>query len=157
MQKLNNPFDKIPGYNCFGCSSNNHHGLQMTFYEDGKEIVSTWDPDDHFQGYINTVHGGIQSTLMDEIASWVVFIKVQTGGVTSKLTTKFRKPVLVTDGRITIRAKLVSQTSRLAEIEVKLYNGKNVLCSESIAEYFLLSHEKAADAMNFPAMDDFYN
>lgn len=156
MRKLENPFDKLPDYYCFGCSSKNHHGLQMTFYEDGDEIVSTWDPEKHFQGYINIVHGGIQSTLMDEIASWVVFIKLKTGGVTSKLTTKFRKPVVISDGQLSIRAKVIGQTSRLAEIEVKLYNGKNELCSESIAEYFLLSREKASATMNFPSMEDFY-
>lgn len=128
----------------------------MTFYEDGEEIVCRWNPDLHFQSYINVVHGGIQCTLMDEIASWVVFIKLKTGGVTAKLTTKFRKPVVVSDGEITIRARLLARQSRTAEIEVKLYNGKGVLCSESVAEYFVLSEEKAAASMHFPRVEDFY-
>jgi len=157
MKKLKNPFDKLPGYNCFGCSANNHEGLQMTFYEDGDEIVSKWNPNVHFEGYMNMVHGGIQSTLMDEIASWVVFIKMKTGGVTSKLSTKFRKPVAVSDGEVTIRAKLIEVKSRTVLIDVKLYNGKGILSSESIAEYFLLSSEKAKESMNFPAIEDFYN
>lgn len=157
MKKLKNPFDQLPGYNCFGCSSNNHAGLQMTFYEDGDEIISKWMPDPHFQGYINMVHGGIQSTLIDEIASWVVFIKMKTGGVTSKLTTKFRKPLVISDGEVTIRAKVIEKKSRIVEIDVKLYNGKGVLCSESVAEYFLLTSEKAATTMNFPSTEDFYN
>jgi uncharacterized protein (TIGR00369 family) len=156
MRELKNPFDKLPEYYCFGCSNKNHLGLKMTFYEDGDEIVSKWDPDAHFQGYMDIVHGGVQSTLMDEIASWVVFIKLQTGGVTSKLTTRFRKPVVMSDGQLTIRAKLVEQRRRIAEIEVKLYNGKGELCSESTAEYFVLSREKAAATMNLPAVEDFY-
>ncbi len=156
MIKLENPFDKLPGYYCFGCSSKNHQGLKMSFYEDGDEIISNWTPDPHFQGYINIIHGGIQSTLMDEIASWVVFIKLKTGGVTSKLCTRFRKPLLVSEGPVTIRARLVSNTSRLAEIDVKLYNGKGILCSESVAEYFIINPEKAAKTMNFPRLDEFY-
>lgn len=156
MRKLSNPFEKLPGYYCFGCSSVNHQGLRMTFYEDGEEIISTWNPDHHFQGYINIVHGGVQSTLMDEIASWVVFIKLRTGGVTSKLITKFRKPVVISDGPLTIRAKLVSKGSRLAEIDVKLFNGKGVLCSETTAEYFVFTPEKAAEQMNFPGVEAFY-
>ncbi|MFC2091104.1 PaaI family thioesterase [Bacteroidota bacterium] len=128
----------------------------MSFYEEGDEIICKWNPDAHYQGYINVLHGGIQSTLMDEIASWVVFVKLKTGGVTSKLTTSFRKPVQIDSGELTIRARCKEKRSRIAFIEMKLYNGKGVLCSESIAEYFLLSEEKARASMNFPAVEDFY-
>jgi uncharacterized protein (TIGR00369 family) len=157
MKKLKNPFDKLPGYYCFGCSSNNPHGLQMSFSEAGDEIISEWNPEEYFQGYINIIHGGIQSTLMDEIASWVVFIKLKTGGVTARLTSKFRKPLVISEGPVTIRAKLIKHNSRIAEIEVKLFNGKGEFCAESIAEYFILSPEKAASTMNFPDIKDFYN
>lgn len=156
MRKLRNPFETLPGYFCFGCSTENHHGLRMTFYEDADEIISEWDPDPHFQGYINIVHGGIQSTLMDEIASWVVFIKLKTGGVTSRLSSRFRRPVLVNEGPLTIRARLKEHSGRIAEIDVKLYNGKGVLCSESSVEYFVLPEEKAVSTMNFPGVDAFY-
>ena len=156
MKKLSNPFSKLDGYNCFGCSGENSHGLQMEFFEEGEEVVCRWNPTKHFQGYIDILHGGIQSTLMDEIASWVVFVKLKTGGVTSKLTTRFRKPVQVSHGEVTIRAKLVEKRGRIAEIGVQLFNGKGVLCSESTAEYFVLSPEKAKATMQFPEMDAFY-
>ncbi len=156
MRKLKNPFDLLPGYNCFGCSSNNHSGLRMTFYEDGEEIVSKWDPDEHYQGYINVLHGGIQATLMDEIASWVVFLKLKTGGVTSRLTTTFKRPVRIDGGEITIRARIREKKSRVALIDVRLFTGDGVLCSESLAEYFILSKEKAHESMNFPADYDCY-
>lgn len=156
MRKLSNPFEALPGHFCFGCSAENHQGLCMTFYEDGDEIISTWDPDPHFQGYINIVHGGVQTTLMDEIASWVVFIKLKTGGVTSRLTSRFRRPVLVDEGPLTIRARLKEHSGRIAVIDVKLYNGKKVLCAESSVEYFVLPQEKAASAMNYPGVEAFY-
>lgn len=128
----------------------------MHFFEDGEEIISKWDPEPQFQGYINIIHGGIQATLMDEIASWVVFIKLQTGGVTSSLKTKFRKPFRLDQGPATLRAKLLNKKGRVAEIEVKLYNGPGQLCSEAIAEYFILSPEKARETMNFPDIQAFY-
>ncbi len=156
MKKLKNPFAELSSYKCFGCSPNNDHGLKLEFYEDGDEIVSTWEPDPCFQGYTNVLHGGIQSTLMDEIASWVVFVKLKTGGVTSRLTCRFRKPVMVNQGPITLRAKLVEQRRNLAEIEVKLFNSEGVLCAESVAEYFILSKEKARESMAFPDPDAFY-
>jgi uncharacterized protein (TIGR00369 family) len=156
MIKLRNPFSDLATYKCFGCSPNNSHGLRMEFYEDGDEIISTWNPENYFQGYIDVLHGGVQSTLMDEIASWVVFVKLKTGGVTSRLTSRFRKPVMVNEGPLTLRAKIVNRRRNIADIEVKLFNSKGILCAESVAEYFVLSGEKAKEAMNFPDPDAFY-
>ena len=76
-------------YNCFGCSPDNEAGVRMEFYEDGDEVVSIWKPRPEYQGWLNTLHGGIQSVLLDEICGWVVFRKLQTGGVTSKMETRF--------------------------------------------------------------------
>ena len=50
MQKINNPWAGIEGYNCFGCSPDNPLGLRMSFAEDGDYIVSVWEPSGTFQG-----------------------------------------------------------------------------------------------------------
>jgi len=80
MTELRNPFIGINGYECFGCAPDNHAGLRMSFFEDGDEIISSWDPQEYFQGYNHILHGGIQATLMDEPASWIVFVKLGTAG-----------------------------------------------------------------------------
>ena len=92
MRKLTNPWESLSGYNCFGCAPHNGAGVKMEFYEDGDEIVSVWQPKSQFQGWLNTLHGGIQSVLIDEICAWVVLCKLQTTGVTSKMETRFRAP-----------------------------------------------------------------
>ncbi|MCF8226151.1 MAG: PaaI family thioesterase [Bacteroidales bacterium] len=156
MRKLQNPFETLPEYYCFGCSAKNHHGLQMEFFEDGDDIVSKWEPKDFYQGYIDVLHGGIQSTLMDEIASWVVFVKMKTGGVTSRLTSRFRKPVSVNEGPLTIRARLREQKRQIAVIDVQLFNARGVVCSESVAEYYVMSEEQARKEMKYPGAEAFY-
>ena len=92
MKKIINPWKDLEGYNCFGCAPNNESGVKMEFYEDGYEVVSIWKPRPEYQGWLNTLHGGIQSVLLDEICGWVVVRKLQTSGVTSKMETRFRKP-----------------------------------------------------------------
>jgi len=129
----------------------------MEFMEDGDELVSTWVPDTHYEGYLDILHGGIQSTMMDEIASWVVFIKLETGGVTSRLTTRFRRPVHISHGAVELRAKLQGRNGRIATIDVKLFNGKAELCSESVVEYFVMTPEKAAERMRYPGVSAFYD
>ncbi|MGD0710115.1 MAG: hypothetical protein ABR968_02965 [Bacteroidales bacterium] len=70
MRKISNPYIKVKEYCCFGCSPDNKTGLRLEFYEDGDEIYTEWQPTQYLQGYVNVVHGGIQSTLMDEIAAY---------------------------------------------------------------------------------------
>ena len=67
MKKIINPWRNHEGYNCFGCSPNNPIGLHLEFYEDGDYIVSTWHPEHNYQGWVDTMHGGILSTLIDEV------------------------------------------------------------------------------------------
>jgi len=155
MMKLKNPYANFPGHSCFGCSPTNPSGLRMEFYKEGDEIVCRWDPCEHFQGFHDVLHGGIQATMMDEIASWVVFIMLDTAGVTYRLNTRFRKPVMISKGIITIRATLVSQQKQLAEIEARLYDGENMLCAESQASYFIMPRQKAISELHFPGKEAF--
>jgi len=127
----------------------------MEFFKDGNEIVCQWEPGEHFQGFHDMLHGGIQTTMMDEIASWVVFVFLDTAGVTYQLNTRFRKPVHISRGPITLRAKLVKQERRLAEIEASLYDGEKNLCSEGHMHYFVMIRDKAVSEMRFPGKEAF--
>lgn len=127
----------------------------MEFFKEGDEILCQWNPHEHFQGFHDILHGGIQSTMMDEIASWVVFVFLDTAGVTYQLNTRFRKPVNISRGTITLRAKLVKQEKRVAEIEARLYDGEDTLCSESQLHYFVMPREKAVSEMHFPGKEAF--
>jgi uncharacterized protein (TIGR00369 family) len=156
MIKLNNPYAGFPGYSCFGCSPTNSMGLQMEFFTEADEVLCMWDPEEHFQGFHDILHGGVQATMMDEIASWVVFVMLDTAGVTYQLTTRFRKPVLISKGTVTVRATLVRQQKRIAEIEVRLYDGEGTLCAESQANYFVMPREKAVKELHFPGKEAFF-
>ena len=113
MKKITNPWSGMEGYRCFGCDPHSERGLRMEFYEDGDEIMSVWHPRPEFQGWVDTLHGGIQATLADEISSWVVFRKYQTSGVTTKMEVRYHRPIHTTDERITLRAVVRQQRRNL--------------------------------------------
>ena len=127
MKRINNPWIAIPQYNCFGCCPTNPIGTQMRFFEDGEDIISIWKPTQNHQSWINTLHGGIQAVLLDEICGWVVTRKLQTTGVTSKMETQYIKPVKTTDTKITLRARVSRQMRNVAFIEAELYNSADEL------------------------------
>ena len=71
-KKIKNPWMGREGYNCFGCAPCNEYGVKMEFYEVGDKVVSRWRPRPQYQGWIDTLHGGIQAVLLDEICAWAV-------------------------------------------------------------------------------------
>jgi acyl-coenzyme A thioesterase PaaI-like protein len=150
VRNISNPFVNRPGYGCFGCSPDNEQGLRMSFAEEGEELVCFWDPNPRFAGYGGIVHGGIQATLHDEIASWVVFVKLSTAGFTERLEMDYRNPVRVDSGKLALRSHLERLEGNKAFIRTSLFDGKGKLGSESLAVYFTLPQRIARKKMAFP-------
>ncbi len=156
MKNLRNPFAQLPGYNCFGCSPHNKLGLRLVFTEEGDEIVSTWEPVSEFQGYFNILHGGIQATLMDEIASWTVYVKVKTAGFTSNASFRYLKPVGMDQGPVMLRSRVKQMRRNLADIEVKLTDKNGTLCAEGLLTFFTFPVDKSQKSLFYPEHDEFY-
>ena len=152
MRKIKNPLMQKEGYDCFGCSPDNPIGIHMEFYEDGDDIVSFWNPKTHYQGWVDTMHGGILATIADETAGWVVFRKLQTSGMTTKLELKYKKPVMTTDPQITVRGRIAEQRRNLVTIDVSIENSKGEACVEGRATYFAFNKAQAAE-MGFTSCD----
>ncbi|MBQ2809136.1 MAG: PaaI family thioesterase [Bacteroidaceae bacterium] len=128
MKKIKNPWIDLTdkGYNCFACAPSNPCGLKMEFYEDGDDIVSIWTPGDNYQGWLDTLHGGIQATLMDEIGGWIIARKFQTSGMTTTLNIKYKKPIPTGENvsiEIRGRVKEVKRMFVFIEAEIR-YDGE---------------------------------
>ena len=149
MKRIINPWRGMDGYRCFGCDPRSEQGLRMEFYEDGDRIVSRWKPRHEFPGWVDTMHGGIQATLADEISSWVVFRKFQTSGVTSRMEVRYLKPIHPSEDHITLQATVVRQRRNIVDIEVKIFNSQDQLCTEALCIYFLFPKEKAHEEFHF--------
>jgi uncharacterized protein (TIGR00369 family) len=156
MRKIHNPFRGREGYHCFGCSPDHLSGLQLSFYEEGDEIIATWEPKSQFEGYQGVLHGGIQATLLDEIASWVVYVKVKVAGVTSSMNIRYHKPVYMNGGTIMIRSKILRLRRNLADIEAGIYNKSGELCSEAMITYFTFSERKSKESFFYPGEEAFF-
>lgn len=155
MIKITNPFND--GVNpCFGCADNHPFGLHLEFYEDDEGLQCTWDPGEHFQGFPGILHGGIQTTLMDEIASWTVFIKGKTAGVTSGMRIRFKRPVMVGRGNIILRSNVKSTGSKQMVLFTQLFDSGENLCTEGDITYFIYPEHIAREKFRYPGIEAFY-
>ena len=149
MKRIVNPWEGMSGYNCIGCSPDNPFGLHLHFYEDRDDIVSTWKPSGNYQGWLNTLHGGIQALLLDEVCGWVITRKLQTAGVTSKMETRYKRPVSTLDTELTVRAHIREQRRNIVVIDATLADSTGTICTEATCTYYAFSKEKAQSDMHF--------
>lgn len=155
-RKISNPYQKLEGYNCFGCSSRNTFGLKMNFVEFEDGLSSEWVPEDHFQGWMGVLHGGIQASLMDEIASWVVFVKLGKSGVTSEMKVRYKHPVKMSEKPLKIKGILREMQRNIAVIDTFLYDDEGKLCAQGECKYFTFSDEVAKEKYFYPGKEAFF-
>ncbi len=96
---------------CFVCGGENPVGLRLQFDNDDGGTRTTLLFPEHFQGWESYVHGGILSTVLDEIMVRAAMAK-GTRCVTGEITVKFLKPVL-TSTPYTLIGRLVEERGRV--------------------------------------------
>lgn len=102
------------------------------------------------------LHGGIQATLIDEIASWAIFSYAKTAGVTTEMAVKYRKPVYTNRGGIHLRAKVTKAEKRLVTARVELFNAAGELATEADVVYMVYPEEIARKKLDWPGVEAFY-
>lgn len=86
---------KLQGHNCFACGTANPIGLHLQFYRFGDAVYSDITLGKNHEGWENMAHGGIVSTLLDEVMSWTIMYFKKTFLVTRKMEVKYIRPVLI--------------------------------------------------------------
>jgi uncharacterized protein (TIGR00369 family) len=156
-RKIKNVFAK-EDYYCFACSPHNPVGLQLSFVETDEGVESVWNPKQYYEGYPGVIHGGILSTLIDEVAAWTLYIKGECSGVTSRLNVKYAKPVSSQQEHVVIKGKMREIKRSLAFIDVQIINETGEVCTSGEAVYFIIPREKAVAMNYFPEhFEDFFS
>jgi uncharacterized protein (TIGR00369 family) len=85
----------LPTYDdCYVCGQNHPRGLRARFFvgEQGK-VHAYFSPEHTQTGYHNMVHGGVISTILDEILGWPIALETERMCFTGELTVRFLKPM----------------------------------------------------------------
>ncbi|MCX8160166.1 MAG: PaaI family thioesterase [Candidatus Saccharicenans sp.] len=91
--------EKIINYRgCFICGEENLIGLKLDFFFDRERKVAwaEFTPGREHEGYRDLLHGGIISSLLDEVMAKAILAE-EIPVVTSRLTVEFRKPAKIGD------------------------------------------------------------
>lgn len=129
------PIPNSADQTCFGCGARNPHGLHMQFSTDGERVYTFMKVSGTMTGWDKTVHGGILTTILDEIMGWSVIYLLKKIGMTQSMTIDFRKAVNAHE-RLTIVGSIrEKQSERSATMKGAIYDARDTRCVEATGDF----------------------
>jgi acyl-coenzyme A thioesterase PaaI-like protein len=131
-------------HHCFGCGRLNPWGLKLSFYEgpEESELWAPWTPVREHEGYDGIAHGGIITTVLDEVMAWTAYRR-QIWAVTGRIAVSFRRPVEI---GVPTRAigRIVADRGRILELAGELRRESDgALLAEATGTFVRVPEEKA--------------
>ncbi len=124
---------------CFGCGPANSSGLQMKFRADEETVTSDLIVPVSLCGWNKLVHGGVISTILDEVMSWAAMFFVKSMVMTKSMKIDFIKPIQI-DSSIHAEGKVLEIINKHeVRMEGKIFNNKGMLCAHSEAMFATFS------------------
>ncbi len=126
---------------CFACSPKNPIGLHLEFQEIDDTYQTCFTGGPEHQGYDGILHGGIISTLLDEVTARYIYAK-GFRALTARLEVRYRRPTpigvpLIITGRISkVRGKMYELVGK-----IKLADG--TVTAEGKSTVLVLKDEEA--------------
>lgn len=135
--------NNIADQTCFGCGTNNPIGLKMQFQTDDEKLYSFVTVPKTMAGWDTTVHGGILSTILDEMMGWSVIYLLGKIGVTKSMSVEFLKPVPAETPLTALGCIQEVVSERLVLVTGEIYNQDSVLCVRSTGTFASMTSQAA--------------
>ncbi|MFO0592386.1 MAG: PaaI family thioesterase [Polyangiaceae bacterium] len=133
---------------CFGCSPTHPIGFRLQVFRRGDEVVTRFLPGDNHQGPPGVMHGGLVTTLADEIAAWAIIALKGRFGFTVSLEARLMKAVRV-GVEIEATGRIDSETPRFTKVAVELkQQGKT--CVKGLFTFAILDEAAAEKVIGGP-------
>ncbi|HQB29239.1 MAG TPA: PaaI family thioesterase [Syntrophales bacterium] len=129
-------------HECFGCGPANPSGLQMKFYTDEASVFSWVTVPPHLCGWSRLVHGGVLSTMLDEIMSRSVIYLLKRLGLTRRMEVEFLRPVFI-GKELKVEGKVREYANdREVRAEGFVYDEEGRVCARSSGSFILFSTDR---------------
>ena len=118
---------------CFACGRENPRGLHLTFRFEGDDYVCEFTPEQEYQGWTDILHGGIVSTVLDEVMTRILWER-GINAMTVELMIRLKRPVPIGEP-VTARARLTGSRKRLYETEAELVLADGTLAATATGKF----------------------
>lgn len=145
------PLDPLtfgPEQRCFGCGPHNTRGWRLRFEREGDVVSTRYLPTAGEEGPPGVFHGGLQATLVDELAGWTIVGLLGRMGFTTSMRVRYMRPVRIGE-EIVARGRILSHEGRAVTVRATLEQRGKAACQATIS-YRLATAESAARTLGEP-------
>jgi len=136
------PLPPMSGHRCFGCGPDNPQGLRMEFFI-GRDAVISWiKVPEHLCSWHNIVHGGVVSTMLDEVMGRTVNVFAKALGLTRSISIDYAKTSFIGDELRAEGQVIEIVDNKKAVVRATLYNSNDEICARATATFALTSPDK---------------
>ena len=126
---------------CFACSPNNPIGLHLEFQEINDTYQTSFTGKKEHQGYDGILHGGIISTLLDEVTARYIYAK-GLRALTARLEIRYRCPTPI-GVPLTITGRINRVHGKMYELVGKIKLADGTVTAEGKSTVIVLKDEEA--------------
>jgi acyl-coenzyme A thioesterase PaaI-like protein len=123
-------------HHCFVCGESNAAGLKLRFTTDGRIVHARFQLRDAHIGFRGIVHGGILTTVMDEIMVWACAVPTRRFAFCAELIARFLNPVKPDDEIVATGELLANRKNRIFDAKATLTNSSGQTFAEATGKYF---------------------
>ena len=122
-------------HSCFVCGESNAAGLKLRFTTDGRVVQTRFRLRPAHIGFRGVVHGGLLTTVLDEIMVWACAVPTRRFAFCAELTVRFLNPARPDDEIIATGELLANRKNRIFEAKAVLANPAGQPFAEAAGKY----------------------
>jgi acyl-coenzyme A thioesterase PaaI-like protein len=129
---------------CFVCGEANPLGLKLRFETDGRQVRTRFVPRPEHAGFNHVVHGGLISTLLDEIMVWACAVQTKRFGFCAELNVRFVSPLRPGQAAIATAELAANRRGKIFETKGELRSESGAVVATATGKYLPIKQADAA-------------
>jgi uncharacterized protein (TIGR00369 family) len=124
---------------CFVCGDKNNKGLNVRFYSSDRKAKAEYTPKREFQGYRDILHGGIISTLLDEVMIQAIIAQ----GIltfTTQIEVKFKKPARIGE-KLLLEGEIIEDKGKIIVTKGEMAKEDGTIVAVATGKFFKATGE----------------
>lgn len=141
---------------CFVCGESNPIGLNLRFHTDGRLVQTKFSFRPEHVGFQQTIHGGLISTLLDEVMVWACAVQTRRFAYCAELAIRFLHPTRPGTELVVTAELAENRRNRIFEAKSALRDSKGLVLATGAGKYLPMK-EEAEFAADFVGSPDWLN
>jgi acyl-coenzyme A thioesterase PaaI-like protein len=130
---------------CFVCGESNAIGLNLRFKTDGQAVHGRFVPRPEHIGFKGIVHGGIITTVLDEVMVWACVVQAKRFAFCAELTVRFLNPVRPGQTLLVTAELAANRRDKIFEAKAEMRDDAGLALATATGKYLPIKETDAAE------------